>query len=420
MSPIPPTRQQAAPPHNLVEQRINPLPRLSQGSIATTSQAGPRLSVAGVYLLSCWPANKPQSYFSPVTTLAATATTIPPVLHQTVMAPYHFRFLDKSKTRLNFPPLSPLPWHNLNDFEVITRFNHHDPCSPHLWSPWPNDSAINHLLPETPVQLSNTLLPLANSSAYRLDQWFVDSDFNLPKGFLSAHPTVTDVLNTDTKLLPSVPVSPGPYSSQFKSYFKHPAPTESLKSKSSSDFRLYSQVIAFKCPNYIWAKVDVNPDFPVKTWDSVFANYHDKQLVSFMRYGWPTSFMGDTLPTLSLPNHASSVRPQAVQSFLDKEVSLHGLAGPFTECPFEWLRLNPMMTREKKNSDEYRFILDLSIPKGLILIPSNITADLLSRAEASEQDQTACRQFLANTSMCPEGTLSECLYSQTSIRRSPL
>ena len=77
------------------------------------------------------------------------------------------------------------------------------------------------------------------------------------------------------------------------------------------------------------------------------------------------SFMGDTLPTLSLPNHASSIRqPQAVQSFIDKEVSLHGLAGPFTECPFEWLRLNPMMTREKKNSDEYCVILDLSFLEG--------------------------------------------------------
>ena len=85
-----------------------------------------------------------------------------------------------------------------------------------------------------------------------------------------------------------------------------------------------------------------------------------------LRHSWDIYTQVNQIPILSLPKHASSIRqPQAVQSFLAKEVTLNGLAGPFTESPFEWLRSNPMMTHEKKQSDEYQVILDLSFPEGL-------------------------------------------------------
>ena len=365
VSHSPPLGQQVAPPHRKPEQRTEPFSRLISQPGPGSFAKGPRLSATGLISPHPWPNNHLSAISGGILPLDTTATTITPIFHQTVMAPTNFRLLDSDKVNLHFPKLSPLPWHNIQNFDIVTHFSDHTLFIPHLLLPWPADSLIQHLSADSPFQAGKTLLPDATTSALRLDHWFLDSDFNLPKGFLTAHPTVSEVINTDTKLLPSVPVSPGPYSSQFRPYFKRPAPTQSLKSKSPSDYELYSKVIAYNRPNYIGAKVDLNPNFPVKTWEAVFSDYNDKQLVDFMRYGWPTSFMGDTLPTLSLSNHASSIRqPKAVQSFLDKEVSLQGLAGPFTECPFEWLRLNPMMTREKKNSDEYRVILDLSFPEG--------------------------------------------------------
>ena len=119
------------------------------------------------------------------------------------------------------------------------------------------------------------------------------------------------------------------------------------------------------CPNYRGARIDIHPEFPHQEWSRLLGTYHDQQLIDFMRFGWPTSYMGSHLPTLTVSNHRSSLRqPVAVKSFIDKELSLQGLAGPFTECPFGWLRQNPLMTQEKKTKDEYRVILDLSFPEG--------------------------------------------------------
>ena len=76
--------------------------------------------------------------------------------------------------------------------------------------------------------------------------------------------------------------------------------------------------------------------------------------------------MGDQMPTLQLDNHASATRhPEAVAKYLDKEVRLGGLLGPFPSSPFQWTRLNPLKARPKKSSEDLRIILDLSFPEHL-------------------------------------------------------
>ena len=71
-------------------------------------------------------------------------------------------------------------------------------------------------------------------------------------------------------------------------------------------------------------------------------------------------------PAQGLNNHASARKnPAHVNKFLDKEVKLGVLTGPFTTPPFQaWFRNNPLMTRPKRNSDDLRVILDLSFPSG--------------------------------------------------------
>ena len=73
--------------------------------------------------------------------------------------------------------------------------------------------------------------------------------------------------------------------------------------------------------------------------------------------------MGATIPTLGLANHASSLNnPQEDQKFINKEVQMGGLIGPFPELPFKWTRVNPLMAQLKKDTTYLRIILDLSFP----------------------------------------------------------
>ena len=71
------------------------------------------------------------------------------------------------------------------------------------------------------------------------------------------------------------------------------------------------------------------------------------------------------IPMLDIDNHSSGRKqPQAIGKYINNELDFTALAGPFGNDPFEWLRYNPMMCREKKEVGTYRVILDLSYPDG--------------------------------------------------------
>ena len=67
--------------------------------------------------------------------------------------------------------------------------------------------------------------------------------------------------------------------------------------------------------------------------------------------------------------------PESIDKFLEKEVRLGAMMGPFKDKPFTgWDRVNPLMTRQKRDSVERRVILDLSFPPEQSVnaaIPSN-------------------------------------------------
>ena len=194
---------------------------------------------------------------------------------------------------------------------------------------------------------------------------FQDNAFGLPTGFLSNHTSIQAAEGCNTQLLPNIPTCPGPYLRLFPTRLVRPASTHHFQVTHSKANLLYNKVIAFGQPNYLGAKEIINPDFPIQMWETQLVGYHDQQVIIFMKYGWPTGFMGNSIPKLDLPNHTSSRRqPLAVEKFLQKEVSLGGIMGPFVVSPFAWVRINPLMARPKKDSDQQRIILDLSFPEG--------------------------------------------------------
>ena len=80
---------------------------------------------------------------------------------------------------------------------------------------------------------------------------------------------------------------------------------------------VYEKVVPFGIPNHMGARLQLNPSFPVLLWRSSLQEYHDKQLVDFMAFGWPASYMGCKIPQLSPQNHMSSQKqPEAVKKFI--------------------------------------------------------------------------------------------------------
>ena len=93
--------------------------------------------------------------------------------------------------------------------------------------------------------------------------------------------------------------------------------------------------------------------------------YWDKQLIEFIKYGFPLDIKGEFPPTGKVSNHPTAQQhPQHVWNYLCKELSLGAIIGPFDTPPINNLHCSPLLTREKSNSINRRVIVDMSWPHG--------------------------------------------------------
>ena len=145
---------------------------------------------------------------------------------------------------------------------------------------------------------------------------------------------------------------------------------------------LYDQIRNHALPNYMGAKITVPSSLKLESWEARLQDYHDKELCLYLRYGWPSSFTGSRAPRATLTNHLSGAKyPHHVENFIQKEISLGGMIGPFSSPPFQpWTQVSPLLTRPKKDSGERRVIVDLSYPEGW-----GVNAGILPRFFQGEQ-----------------------------------
>ena len=149
-------------------------------------------------------------------------------------------------------------------------------------------------------------------------------------------------------LLPHVPSCPGPYLLPDSKALKRPAPTMAFIQQFPREAIWYSTVVRQGKPNYRGAHLTISA-LPLHIWKTKLRRYHDWQITAFMRYGWSMGYEG-----------SARNQPEHVTKYVDKEAMQQALAGPFCEPPFSWLRVNPMMTRQKKELGNYR--VDLFFP----------------------------------------------------------
>lgn len=87
----------------------------------------------------------------------------------------------------------------------------------------------------------------------------------------------------------------------------------------------------------------------------------------YLRFGWPIGYdYHGVLPSTGFRNHRGALDfPCAVDSYLSTELALSSVCGPFARNPFVApIALSPLNSVPKPDSDERRFILDLSWPAG--------------------------------------------------------
>lgn len=145
-----------------------------------------------------------------------------------------------------------------------------------------------------------------------------------------------------------------------------PEPTDLAWEQNPKFCELYSLIKSYNAPNFLGAKVTVDSELHLEAWELELSDYHDNELCYFLLFGWPVGFHSDTPPVSVGENHASAKAHMShLYKFIETELKHQALAGPFTASPFQpWTRLSPLMTREKKDSDSRRVIVDLSFPAG--------------------------------------------------------
>lgn len=129
---------------------------------------------------------------------------------------------------------------------------------------------------------------------------------------------------------------------------------------------IYQQVRDTGLPNALKARLQVPSNLNIAEWERQLSSTPDDQeLLSFLKFGFPLGYMGPISESKDTPNHASAISyPQQVDRFIQKELSIGGIIGPLKNPPFnEWAHVSPLMTREKKGTDDRRVIIDMSYPK---------------------------------------------------------
>ena len=120
-------------------------------------------------------------------------------------------------------------------------------------------------------------------------------------------------------------------------------------------------------PNVEGCKIPLSSKLNLSEWEKRLVSYHDKEVVEFLRYGFPISYRGELHleANSGVSNHNGATNfPQHIDTFIESELSKGRILGPFDESPFwEETKISPLNSVEKRGSQEIRTILDLSFPK---------------------------------------------------------
>ena len=120
-------------------------------------------------------------------------------------------------------------------------------------------------------------------------------------------------------------------------------------------------------PNVYGARIPASSKWSCDTLQDLLKNYDDKEIVEFLKFGWPANRLPNApKPIVTHKNHESAVmHKNYIFEYIQSELDAGSLIGPFHTIPFtNRVGVSPLSTREKKDGYSRRTIMDLSYPKG--------------------------------------------------------
>ena len=116
--------------------------------------------------------------------------------------------------------------------------------------------------------------------------------------------------------------------------------------------------------NAAGCRIQVNHKWNFGFVEKELAEYSDKRVLDFFKFGWPLNAKNTEVNT-NIPCNQAGARSNLVEvrKYLKKERESGSVIGPFRKNPFgKHARFSPLDTRPKKDSPELRIILNLSYP----------------------------------------------------------
>ena len=117
-------------------------------------------------------------------------------------------------------------------------------------------------------------------------------------------------------------------------------------------------------PNFKKAKIKVNSNWKIDEMNELLSDYHDKDIMKYITYGWPLNAK-DTAINEEVPENQTGAKnnSEEIDKYIEKELAYGSIIGPFKKNPFgKSARFSPIDTRPKKDSEELRVIMNLSFP----------------------------------------------------------
>lgn len=133
-----------------------------------------------------------------------------------------------------------------------------------------------------------------------------------------------------------------------------PHPTHEAKLQYPEFCDTYERIKYFNLPNSLGARIPLKSGLNIDRWEHHLQNYHDREVCSFLRYGWPLGYSGNQPPVSIEHNHPSGDNHKShIRHFIEVELAHNAIVGPFTADPFfPWTRKSPIMSRPKKGLNE--------------------------------------------------------------------
>lgn len=116
-------------------------------------------------------------------------------------------------------------------------------------------------------------------------------------------------------------------------------------------------------PNAHRLRIPIRSNWNLDALEKLLVNCHNKEIVDYLRYGWPIGHDGRATDTkIPFNQKRAKDNPEALFHYIEKEQQYHAVAEGFDHPPFRASKISPLDTRKKRDSSELRVILNLSHP----------------------------------------------------------